>query len=437
MSRCLRAAALVAAFTLAAAGCSSSSDSSGGGNTASDVGVTATTVTIGSHQPLTGPAAPGYSQIPVAAKAYFDYVNNNGGVNGRKIVYKYLDDVYNPANTVDVVHKLVEQDQVFAMFDGLGTPTHTKVVDYLNERKVPDLSVVSGCRCWDSPDTHPYTFGSITDYVREGKILGAYVTQKFPGKKIAYFTQNDAFGQDGVIGLDKTIPGSSVVSRQVYQPGNQDITPQVTAITESKADVIVAFTINAYTALLRVAQLKQGNTAQLVVSSSGSDPTTLAGLLKAVPAQSGQGGSPIQGMVTDAYLTPLTDTTTGWYALFKKVRDQYAPNLPLDGNLNVGMATAYTFVQQLQAAGKNPTRQSIVDATEKGGFTGPGLVPLGYSKTSHAGYIGAQVGTIQGDNSITLEGQPLTTDAGDGPITPYTTPPAAPPANGIPTTTTG
>ena len=98
------------------------------------------------------------------------------------------------------------------------------------------------------------------------------------------------------------------------------------------------------------------------------------------------------------------------------------------------MATAYTFVQQLQAAGKNPTRQSIVDATEKGGFTGPGLVPLGYSKTSHAGYIGAQVGTIQGDNSITLEGQPLTTDAGDGPITPYTTPPATPPTNGIPTT---
>jgi ABC-type branched-subunit amino acid transport system substrate-binding protein len=435
MSRCLRAAALVAAFTLAAAACSSGSGSSGGGNSASDVGVTATTVTIGSHQPLSGPAAPGYSEISVASKAYFDYVNDHGGVNGRKIVFKYVDDVYNPANTVDVVHRLVQQDRVFAMFDGFGTPTHTKVVDYLNASKVPDLSVISGCRCWDSPDTHPYTFGSIPDYVREGKILGAYVTQKFPGKKIAYFTQNDAFGQDGVIGLDKTIPASSVVSRQVYQPGNQDITPQVTAISQSKADVIVAFTINAYTALLRVAQLKQGNTAQLVVSSAGSDPTTLAALLNSYAGQNGttgQGGSLIQGMVTDTYLSPITDTTTGWYALFKKVRDQYAPNLPMDGNLNIGMTTAYTFVQQLQAAGKNPTRQSIVAGTEKGGFTGPGLVPLGYSKSSHAGYIGTQIGTIQG-NTIALEGHPLTTDAGDGPIDPYTTPPATPPANGIPT----
>ncbi|MFE3238486.1 ABC transporter substrate-binding protein, partial [Kitasatospora indigofera] len=422
------------AFTLAAAGCSSTSDSGGGSNSASDVGVTATTVTIGSHQSLTGPAAPGYSEIPVASKAYFDYVNDHGGVNGRKIIFKYLDDVYNPANTVDVVHRLVEQDQVFAVFEGLGTPTHSKVIDYLNTRKVPDLSVLSGCLCWDSPATHPYTFGSIPDYVREGKILGSYVTQNFPGKKIAYFTQNDAFGQDGITGLDKTIPASSVVSRQTYQPGNLDITPQVTAITESKADVIIAFSINAYTALLRVAQLKQGNNAQLVVSYVGSDPNTLSGLLDSYAKESGtaQGNSLIQGMITDAYLTPITDTSSSWYELFKKVRDQYAPNLPMTVNLNVGMATAYTFVQQLQAAGKNPTRQSIVAATEKGGFTGPGLVPLGYSKSSHAGYIGVQIGTVQG-NAIALQGQPLTTDAADGPIVPYTTPPPTPPSNGIPT----
>ena len=436
MRRCLRAAALMAAFALVGAGCSSNSGTTENGNRASDVGVTATTVTIGSHQALTGPAAPGYSEIPAASKAYFDYVNDHGGVNGRKIIFKYRDDVYNPAKTVDVVHRLVEQDQVFALFGGLGTPTHTKVVDYLNARKIPDLSVLSGCLCWDSPSAHPYTFGSIPDYVREGKILGSYVKQKFPGKKIAYFTQNDAFGQDGVEGLDKVIPASSVVSRQTYQPGNLDITPQVTAITQSKADVIIAFSINAYTALLRLAQLKQGNTAQLAVSYVGSDPTTLSGLLDSYAKESGstaRGNSLIQGMITDAYLTPITDTTSSWYALFKKIRDQYAPKLPMNVNLNVGMATAYTFVQQLQAAGKNPTRQSIVAATEKGGFTGPGLVPLGYSPSSHAGYIGVQIGTIQG-NAIKLQGQPLTTDATDGPIVPYTTPPTTAPTNGIPPT---
>src|SRR3954468_19694543 len=138
----------LAALTLVVAGCGSGSKDSGGGkNKASAPGITATTVTIGSHQPLTGPAAPGYSEISPSSKAYFDYVNAGGGINGRKIVYKYVDDAYNPTTTVDVVHRLVLQDKVFAIFNGLGTPTHTKVVDYLNAQRVPDLFVASGCGC--------------------------------------------------------------------------------------------------------------------------------------------------------------------------------------------------------------------------------------------------------------------------------------------------
>ena len=138
----LPAIAAVAALAMAVSACSSGSSGSGsgsksGGLTASAPGITATTITIGSHQPLTGVAAPGYSEIAPASNAYFDYVNAHGGVYGRKIVYKYLDDKYDPTNTVSVVKQLVLQDNVYAVFDGLGTPTHLAVAPYLNSSKVP------------------------------------------------------------------------------------------------------------------------------------------------------------------------------------------------------------------------------------------------------------------------------------------------------------
>src|SRR5712664_3125578 len=133
---------------VAVAGCSSSGG--GGGSKADSTGVTATTITIGSTQPLTGIAAPGYSEIAPAAKAYFDYVNSQGGINGRTIDYKYLDDGYNPTQTVAQTQKLILQDKVFAIFNALGTPTHEKVVDFLNQSKVPDMFVASGCLCWDN-----------------------------------------------------------------------------------------------------------------------------------------------------------------------------------------------------------------------------------------------------------------------------------------------
>src|SRR5256885_9684930 len=298
-------------LAVAVAGC-------GGGGSSSSEGVTKTTITIGSHQPLTGPAAPGYSEISPASKAYFDYVNANGGVNGRKIIYKYVDDVYNPTQTVDVVHRLVLQDKVFAIFNGLGTPTHTKVVDYLNAQRVPDLFVASGCGCWDQPAQHPYTFGWQTDYIREGKILGQYLKQNFAGKKFAYFYQNDDFGQDGVKGLDMYIPKAQVVSRQSYQPTNTDVSPQAQATASPKADVVVLFSIPAFTALFRLASLKLGYKPQLAVSNVGSDPTTLTGLLENFAKRGGTkltGNPLIHWIITDSYASPAGETSHSWTQL--------------------------------------------------------------------------------------------------------------------------
>ena len=287
-----QAAAIMTASALGVAACSSSSSSSASSGsssnaalTASAPGITPTTITIGSHQPLTGPAAPGYSEIAPASNAYFQYVNAHGGVYGRKIVYKYLDDGYNPTNTSSVVRQLVLQDGVYAIFNGLGTPTHLAVVSFLNSQKIPDVFVASGCECWNQPTLYPQTFGYQIDYIREGKILGQYIAQHFKGKKIGYFYQDDDFGMNGVKGLDYEIPHSMVVSRQTYVPTNVNIGPQVAALRASGAQVVVAFSIPAFTALLKLYSLKLGFNPTLAVSNVGADPITLAGLLQAYAKQ--------------------------------------------------------------------------------------------------------------------------------------------------------
>jgi branched-chain amino acid transport system substrate-binding protein len=431
-------ATLVAAAVLGTAACGSddpsgSSPSKGGDAT----GVTATSVKLGSHYPLTGPAAPGYSKIGPAAKAFFDYVNDNGGVNGRKIEFVYKDDAYNPAQTVQVVRQLVLQDKVFAILGGLGTPTHTKVVDYLNQSKVPDLFVASGCLCWDEPGKHPYTFGWQSDYFREGKILGQYIAEKFKGKKIAYFYQDDDFGADGTRGLDTFVPKGQVVTRQAYQPGNTDIGPQVTAIAQSKADVVVSFSIPAYSALLKLGTIKAGIAPQLVVSNVGSDPVTLSGLLEAYAKKGGssvQGSQLIEGLISDAYLPAYLGpdaASNTWVSLFKKVHDKYLPDTVYDGNTEYGMAQAFTFAQALKKAGPNPTRENIVSTLKAGGITGPTLTPFGWGKDSNGGVTGVQVWQIKNGVPVT-DGPAKVTDGGSGAPTAYDTPQPQAPANGIP-----
>jgi branched-chain amino acid transport system substrate-binding protein len=437
------AIAVAVAAALAVAACTSSSSSSPSSKstassaalTASAPGITPTTILIGSHQPLTGPAAPGYDEIAPASAAYFSYVNAHGGVYGRKIVYKYLDDAYDPTQTATVVRQLVLQDNVYAIFDGLGTPTHLAVLSFLNSQKVPDVFVASGCDCWNQPTADPETFGWQLDYIREGKILGQYVAKHFAGKKIGYFYQDDEFGMDGVKGLDDEIPASMVVSRQSYVTTNVDIGPQVAALRASGAQVVVAFAIPAFTALEKLYGLKLGYTPTLVVSNVGSDPITLGGLLEAYAKQGGatvNGNQLTDGIITDGYLPSLGDTGNSWIALFKKVHDEYDPKAPFDGNVLYGEAVAYTFVQAMLKAGRNPTRADLLSAIEGGLPQGPAVAPYAYSATSHAGVTGAYIGVIN-NGVLTQEGPVLTTDtSASGPITTWTGTQAPAPASGIP-----
>jgi len=440
------AIAVVAMGALAVAACSSGSSSSsspgsGAGSssnaalTASAPGVTATTITIGSHQPLTGPVAPGYSEIAPASAAYFAYVSAHGGVYGRKITYKYLDDAYNPTTTATVVHQLVLQDNVYAVFNGLGTPTHLAAVSFLNAQKVPDVFIASGCNCWNQPSLYPETFGYQLDYVREGKILGQYVKQNFAGKKVAYFYQNDEFGTDGVKGLDYEIPKSAVVARQSYVPTNVNIAPQVAALRASGAQVVVAFSVPAFTALLKLYSLKLGFSPTLVVSDVNNDVFTLDGLLEAYAKQGGatvKGSALTNGIITDSYLPTLAETSNSWITMFKMVHDQYDAKEPWDGNAYYGEAVAYAFVQAMLKAGRNPTRADLVSAINGGLPQGPVVAPYAYSSSNHAGATGAFM-AIMSNGGLTQKGSVLTTDTtATGAITTYTGAEEQAPTSGIP-----
>jgi ABC-type branched-subunit amino acid transport system substrate-binding protein len=428
----IRAIAIVCLTGLLAA-CGTSGDNTSGTNTASAPGITATTITIGSTQPLTGRAAPGYSEISPSSNAYFRHVNDHGGIFGRKITYWYYDDGYNPTNTASLTRKLILEDKVFAMFSALGTPTHLAVVDYINAQKVPDLFVSTGCNCWNDVANHPWTFGWQPDYTIEGKILGQYINQSLSGKKVGYFYQNDEFGTDGVKGLDASLGASSVpdAARQNYVPTNTSIGPQIAALQASGAQVVAAFSIPAFTALALLAAAKIGYHPVWVVSNVGTDVYTLTGLLRRFSAGAA-GGQLLAGMVSDSYLPLVGDSSNPWISLFKGIHDKYVSNLPWDGNVFYGMAQAYTLVQAMKAAGRNPTRASFVKALETTKLSGgPGLVPMGYSSSNHLGFLGVQVTTIAGDGTVTTTG-PLYTSSDTGPITQYSGSPATPPANGIP-----
>jgi branched-chain amino acid transport system substrate-binding protein len=421
-SRALAVLASAALISTAVAACSSS-------KSASVPGVTATTITIGSHQPLTGPAAPGYSKISPATAAYFAYVNANGGVNGRKIVYKVLDDGYNPATTQTDVHTLVLNDKVFAILNGLGTPTHTAVLPFLKQNKVPDLFVASGSQTWNQPTKYPDTYGYQVDYKVEGKILGTYVKNTYAGQKVCFYGQNDDFGADMLAGLQLEIGAGAVASNQSYDPAAApNVAPQIGALKAAGCQVVVSASIPGFTALGLGTAAKLGFKAQWVVSNVGTDYNTVSGLL-------GAAGTPLlEGVVTDDYLPLASDTSDPWITLFQKINTQYNKNAPFDGNVEYGMAVGYQFVQALKAAGKNPTRDSILAAINSQGhsWTGPGIVPLNFSSSNHSGYAGARMVKITG-GAAQWVGSAYTTDDGNGPVTAYTGTEGTPTSNGIPT----
>ncbi|HUC36628.1 MAG TPA: ABC transporter substrate-binding protein [Acidimicrobiales bacterium] len=421
--------------------------------TASTPGVTSNSINVGATVPLTGPAAPGYDEIAPAVNAVFSWVNAHGGVFGRKIHYTYLDDGYNPANTAALTRQLVLQDNIFADVGSLGTPTQLSVQAYLNSRKVPQLFIESGCNCW-SQSKYPYSLGWEPPYTIEGKVLGLYIKSHFAGQKIGYLYQGDEFGQDVVKGLDMEIPSSSVVSRQTYDAATLSgpLSNQMAALQSAGAKVVVLATVPAATALAMLPAAAVGYLPQYVVDSVGADSPTVGPLLSSFTQSATHSASEAQAavgllnnVIYDTYEPAENETSNAWVKVDSKLLQDYAPGLwakaGLDGNTEYGVNLGYTFVQALQAAGRNLTRQGLINAIASTGknFVTSGYVPLSYSKTVHFGFEGAQVWQYSSSAppAVTPTGSWIggtavspvySTSPGAGPVKPFTGRPKSPPS---------
>src|SRR5207253_4958546 len=211
-----------------------------------DIGITSNSILLGTTNALSGPAA-AYGTIAHAEDAYFTYVNNQGGVNGRKITFKIQDDAYNPANTVPLTKGLVEQDQVFAMFSGLGTQDQTSVRDYLNTQKVPQLLVATGATTFGKDfNSNKWTLGWQPPYQGESHIYAKDVLQNHPNAKIGVLYQNDDYGQDYLKGLidglgDKA--STMIVDKESYDVTSASPASQLAILHAKGADTVFVFAI--------------------------------------------------------------------------------------------------------------------------------------------------------------------------------------------------
>jgi ABC-type branched-subunit amino acid transport system substrate-binding protein len=424
MVRARRGAQLATAAaltTLVVAGCGGA-----GGSAGADVpGVTEHSIKLGTTQPLTGPAAPGYSKISKVMAAYFKHVNAEGGINGRTIDLIVEDDGYNPSETVDKTRKLVLQDKVFAIVGGLGTPTHSAVLNFLRQNKVPDLMVSSGSLSWNQPEKYPDTFGWSPDYVREGKILARYATTEFPDQTYCAFGQGDDLGADGVKGLEIILGHGVLKASESYAVSNSNIAPQIGKLQAAGCDVVFSFSVPGFTALALSTAAQLGYHAQWVVSSVGADPAALKGYLKADAEKL------TQGVLTANYLPGANDTSNSWTRLFAEINDKYNDGAAMDATAMHGYALAYAAAEAIAASGKDLTREEIVKAIEGGIPAGPSLTPYAYSSDNHAGMTGVVMIRIK-DLTASQVSPVYVTDDGQGAVKEYTEPQAEAPENGVP-----
>src|SRR5437870_8135557 len=213
-------------------------------------GVTPTEIKIGNTNPYSGPAS-AYGTIGKALTAYFKKVNDEGGINGRKINFVTLDDGYSPPKTVEMVRRLVEQDQVAFVFQTLGTPTNSAIHKYLNEQKVPHLFVATGATKWGDPRNFPWTMGWQPTYQTEGHIYAQYVLKNVPNPKIGILYQNDDYGKDYVKGLKDGLGDKAkamVIMEQPYETTDPTVDSQIVNLKSSGADLFYNVTIAKYAA---------------------------------------------------------------------------------------------------------------------------------------------------------------------------------------------
>jgi branched-chain amino acid transport system substrate-binding protein len=320
-----------------------------------DPGASDTEIKIGNINPYSGPAS-AYGTIGKAISAYFDKVNAEGGINGRKIKFITYDDGYSPPKAVEQARKLVESDEVLLIFQSLGTPSNTAIHKYMNSKKVPQLFVATGATKWGDPKNFPWTMGWQPNYQTEGRIYAKYLLDKYPNGKIGILYQNDDYGKDYVKGLKDGLAGKiKVVAELPYEPADPTVDSQIINLKASGADIFYNVTTPKFAAqaIRKAAEIgwKPVHVLNSVSASVGS-------VLK--PA----GFQHSQGIITTSYLKDPTDPTWKDDAAMKEWRAfmaKYYPQGDLATPFNVyGFLVAQTLVQVLKQCGNDLTRANVM-----------------------------------------------------------------------------
>ena len=400
---------------------------------ASEPGVTANSVKLGITVPMTGIAAPGYSKVAPAMKAYFDYVNANGGINGRKIQLVIEDDRYLPQEAVIKTNKLILRDKVFAIVGALGTANNLAVNSKvrLGARGVPSLFVNTGFSGFADKRKYPTLFPLFSTYAMEAKIMGNYIKENFAGKKIGLIVQNDDFGVDALKGF--AAAGVKFDETIKYVSGTQSPATALTWVQKlvaAKIEVVYLFGVTTATAAAVGVAAQAGYKPQWIFGSVGADATTIQ-TATTVPV------ALLNGAISASFMPDAADTTDEYVKFFREVNTQYNKGVTFDNNVLAGMNGAMMVANAIKAAGPNLTRKGLMAAIESKGATFPsaGLVPLAYSSTSRVGYTGYWIGKYNATGSllpIEAKNVVYTTDSGNGPVVKTTSKRPALPPKGLP-----
>ena len=330
---------------------------------AADPGVTDTEIVLGGTHPYSGPAS-AYGNIGKGIAAYFSYVNDRGGVNGRKIKYIDKDDGYSPPQAVQLVHQLVEQDKVFAMFDTLGTAVNAAIRPYLNQNGVPQLFVATGASTWGHDSAKfPWTIGWQPDYQSEAILYAQDVLQNHPHAKIAVLYQNDDYGEDYIAGMKRGLGKHQdmVIKMASYETTDPNVASQIATLKASGADTFMIFATPKFAIQAMV----------LAAQQSWHPVTYLNNVSAAVPfmnaAAKAGGPSAVSGIFTTVYLKDPANHAR--YAndpgmkLYNEIMAKYLPGADKDdGNYLYGVSIAFTMVDVLKRAGRDLTRKKVMDA---------------------------------------------------------------------------
>ena len=340
-------------------------------------GVTDTEILLGAHFPLSQTPAAAYAPVADAMRAYFDYINSKGGVHGRKIRFIVGDDHYNPADTVEVVRKLVEQDKVFAIVGGLGDLTHAAVYKYLEDEGVPDMFIGGGAVAFTDPVTKT-RFGGNPDYDTEGRMLGKYIAENYNGKKLAFLLENDATGMDGKAGVLKGLEGSDVevVAEETYEPAQWDVTAQTQRLKAANPDVIVAYAVAPPAASLV-------KTAREVLN--WDVPIVVTGVVISDIFIQLAGPENAEGVVSVLFGRQVYDTDDPAIQFHYKVMEEFGQGVPVSNFTLYGEFIAEMMVKALENAGRDLTRESLVEGAEAiRDYCCPTCrMPVNFSPTDH------------------------------------------------------